>query len=161
MNRQAKKLKIEKAHFSNPHGLQEKANHASPQDICKVTAYALKYDLIREIVSNKQYECTVVNRYGEPTKYSWVNSNKLLNNYFKGVKTGVTPSAGPCLCGAFQFNDFNVIACIMDSKNIDVRWKEMATLILWVLDKHLKKNNDYINYAPSNYINNWSQLKRK
>lgn len=30
MNKQAKNLKLEKVNFSNPHGLSEKANHASP-----------------------------------------------------------------------------------------------------------------------------------
>ncbi len=144
MNRQAKKLKIEKAHFSNPHGLQEKANHASPADICKITTYAMKYDLIREIVGKKQYTCTVINRYGEPVEFTWTNSNKLLNSYFSGVKTGITPSAGPCLCGSFSLVDqtleFSVIAVIMDSKNVDVRWRELATLVLWALHKHLQKN---------------------
>jgi D-alanyl-D-alanine carboxypeptidase len=53
MNRQVKKLKLDKANFSNPHGLSEKANHASPSDICAIIAYALKYDMFREIVSKK------------------------------------------------------------------------------------------------------------
>ena len=50
MNKQAKKLKLNHTNFSNPHGLSEKANHASAQDVCKIATYALKYDLIREIV---------------------------------------------------------------------------------------------------------------
>jgi D-alanyl-D-alanine carboxypeptidase len=63
-----------------------------------------------------------------------------LNSYFKGVKTGVTPTAGPCLSSYFEYLDFSIVACIMDSKTIDVRWKEMATLVLWALDKHLKRS---------------------
>ncbi len=66
MNRQAKKLKLDKSNFSNPHGLSEKANHASPSDICAITAQALKYDLFREIVSKKQHDCIVLSKYGEP-----------------------------------------------------------------------------------------------
>ena len=38
MNRQARKLKLDKANFSNPHGLSEKANHASPSDMCVIIA---------------------------------------------------------------------------------------------------------------------------
>eukprot|EP00350_Pseudokeronopsis_sp_OXSARD2_P001947 CAMPEP_0170552836 /NCGR_PEP_ID=MMETSP0211-20121228/10736_1 /TAXON_ID=311385 /ORGANISM="Pseudokeronopsis sp., Strain OXSARD2" /LENGTH=120 /DNA_ID=CAMNT_0010860861 /DNA_START=245 /DNA_END=607 /DNA_ORIENTATION=+ len=49
MNRQAKRLGLDKVNFSNPHGLSEKANHASPQDVCKIASYALKYDLIKDI----------------------------------------------------------------------------------------------------------------
>jgi D-alanyl-D-alanine carboxypeptidase len=66
MNKQAKKLKLDKLNFSNPHGLAEKSNHASPLDICKIASYALKYDIIREIVSKKTYSCTVVNKFGDP-----------------------------------------------------------------------------------------------
>ena len=79
MNRQVKKLKLEKINFANPHGLAEKANHASPYNICKIATYALKYDIIREIVNKKSYTCTVISRYGEPIPYTWSNSNKLLN----------------------------------------------------------------------------------
>jgi D-alanyl-D-alanine carboxypeptidase (penicillin-binding protein 5/6) len=71
MNKQAKKLKLDKANFSNPHGLSEKANHASAQDICKITSYALKYDLIKEIVNKKSHKCTVISRFGEPVNYYW------------------------------------------------------------------------------------------
>ena len=69
MNRQAKKLKLEKVNFSNPHGLSEKANHASPHDVCKIATYALKYDLIKEIVNKKSYQCTIISRFGDPVLY--------------------------------------------------------------------------------------------
>jgi len=152
MNKQARKLKLNKANFSNPHGLSEKANHASPSDICVITANALKYELFREIVSKKQFSCTVISKFGDPVPYTWQNSNKLLNGFFQGVKTGITPTAGPCLCSYISYMDFSAIACIMDAKNMDVRWKEMATLMIWALDKHIKKNMQQLLYAPINYI---------
>ena len=118
MNRQIRKLKLNNTNFSNPHGLSEKANHASPSDIIKIAAYALKYDLIRDIIMKKSYKCTLISKYGEPQKYIWYNSNKLLNQFFRGMKTGVTPSAGPCLCGYFEIGDYSTIACILDCKNV-------------------------------------------
>lgn len=92
-------------------------------------------------MNKKQHDCTVISRLGEAVAYSWTNSNKLLNNFFLGVKTGVTPTAGPCLCCEFKYEDFHIIVCIMDAKNVDIRWREMSTLVLWALDKHFKKNN--------------------
>ncbi|CDW73870.1 d-alanyl-d-alanine carboxypeptidase family protein [Stylonychia lemnae] len=161
MNKQAKKLKLDKPNFSNPHGLSEKANHASPSDICIITANAMKYDLFKEIVGRKQYECIVISKFGDPVNYQWTNSNKLLNSYFQGVKTGITPTAGPCLCCDFSYMDFSAIACIMDAKNVDIRWKEMATLMLWALDKHIKRA--YMNnlFAPVNYINSGKKMIQK
>lgn len=80
MNKQAKKLKLDKqCQFTNPHGLQEKSNHASAQDICKIASYAMKYDIFKEIAGKKEYECRVIKRNGEIISYQWYNSNKLLN----------------------------------------------------------------------------------
>jgi len=41
----------------------------------------------------------------------------------------------------------------MDAKNVDIRWKEMATLMLWALDKHIKRTNSTNLFAPINYMN--------
>lgn len=82
MNKQAKKLKLQKVNFSNPHGLSEKANHASPTDVCKIATAAMKYDLIRDIVNKKVYSCQIVSKFGDAIKYTWSNSNKLLGSYF-------------------------------------------------------------------------------
>jgi D-alanyl-D-alanine carboxypeptidase len=38
-----------------------------------------------------------------PYRMSWLNSNKLLGiDGFYGVKTGITQTAGPCLCILFE-----------------------------------------------------------
>jgi len=38
-----------------------------------------------------------------PFKMTWFNSNKLLGvKGFKGVKTGITQTAGPCLCILYE-----------------------------------------------------------
>ena len=81
---------MNKVKFSNPHGLLGNAHHCSVQDINKIATYALKYDMIKEIVAKRKYKCVLISRYGDPVEYEWNNSNKLLNGYFIGVKTGVT-----------------------------------------------------------------------
>jgi D-alanyl-D-alanine carboxypeptidase len=41
--------------------------------------------------------------YNQYRNIVWFNTNKMLNlNGFVGVKTGVTPSAGPCLSSMFS-----------------------------------------------------------
>ena len=102
----------------------------------------MKIDLFREVVSKKDHRCNVINKFGYSVAYNWVNSNKLLNGYFDGVKTGNTPSAGPCLCCSFVYKDFNVTTVITGCKHPDVRWKEMALLVLWAFDKHLKRGGN-------------------
>jgi D-alanyl-D-alanine carboxypeptidase len=87
--------------FTNPHGLSDKNNHSTPSDVCRIASLAMKNKHLKEIVSRRYYECTVVSREMNINLLQWFNSNKLLNDNFIGIKTGTTPSAGPCLCGYF------------------------------------------------------------
>jgi hypothetical protein len=69
--------------------------------------YAMKFDLIKEVTGKSSHTCTVMTWDHYPRKFFWENTNKLLNEYFKAAKTGITPSAGPCLvshfeCGSYQ-----------------------------------------------------------
>ena len=63
----------------------------------------MKHSVFKEIVAKKVFQCRIFNRTFSHTKEcSWDNTNKLLNvNGFIGVKTGVTPAAGPCLSSIF------------------------------------------------------------
>lgn len=127
----------ENTNFTNPHGLSDKLNHSTPADVCKIASLAMKNKHLKDIVSRRYYECTVVSKEFNINLLQWFNSNKLINDYFIGIKTGTTPSAGPCLCGYFTYADFSVIVCLMNTKTVDSRWKDMAILCLWALDKHL------------------------
>ena len=61
MNKYSKYMKIDDTTlFKNPHGLSDKNNHSTPADVCKLTSFALKSELFREIISKRFYECTVV-----------------------------------------------------------------------------------------------------
>ena len=67
----------------------------------------MKNVTFQEIVSKKEFSCKILNRtYSQYRKSTWKNTNKLLNiEGFIGVKTGVTPTAGPCLSSCFQINE--------------------------------------------------------
>lgn len=64
----------------------------------------------------------------------WFNSNKLLGiNGFKGVKTGITQTAGPCLCILYENEKTStkIIVVVLGCKNIDYRWRDARRLTLW------------------------------
>jgi len=110
MNAEAQKLKLSNTSFSNPHGLSDKANRSSAQDVTRLTMAALKYTLFAEIVNKYQFISNAVfdwdvrreiNDRGCLVTQRWFNLNVLLKdpkNRYKGVKTGQTPNAGSCLC---------------------------------------------------------------
>lgn len=63
---------------------------------------------------------------------TWYNSNKLLTvPGFKGVKTGITQTAGSCLSVWFENEDCKLITVVLGSRNIEYRWKDTWRLTLW------------------------------
>ena len=65
---------------------------------------------------------------------TWYNSNKLLDlPGFEGVKTGITTTAGSCLCVYFKNKTLNktIITVVLGSKNIQYRWKDTRRITLW------------------------------
>lgn len=55
------------------------------------------------------------------------NTNKLLKKGFKGVKTGITDSAGPCLAVAYK----DVVCVILKCRTMERRWEEVEGLVKW------------------------------
>jgi D-alanyl-D-alanine carboxypeptidase len=65
---------------------------------------------------------------------TWVNSNKLLSvPGFVGCKTGVTNTAGSCLCVAFDNKTLGkrLVTVVLGCRNIEYRWKDTFKLTLW------------------------------
>ena len=65
---------------------------------------------------------------------TWFNSNKLLSvKGFKGVKTGITQTAGPCLCILYENDTYKhkLITVVLGCKNVDYRWRDARRLTLW------------------------------
>lgn len=97
MNEKAKMLGMDHSHFTNPSGLDEGDGHrSSPNDMAKLTAYALKNTVFQDIVSTKIKKVPNPN---ETWDYSWLNKNKMLSLFegADGVKTGYTKLAKRCL----------------------------------------------------------------
>lgn len=73
--------------------------------MAKIASEFMQCCFLREIVG-----CS---RYGV-----YLNTNKLLEDGFDGIKTGITDSAGPCLAASYK--DFIVV--VLNSKSMSDRW---------------------------------------
>lgn len=104
MNILSKALSMSNTRFANTHGLINKKNYSCSSDLIKLCVYAMQRNDFRGVVSRKEYVCTVENKkYANKRILTWANTNKLLKlEMFCGIKTGMTPSAGPCLASCFQ-----------------------------------------------------------
>lgn len=103
MNEKAMYLGLENTHFMNPHGLDHDEHYSTPEDMAKLTAYALQNPKFQEIVSTKVRTAPLE---GEKWDRKWLNKNKLLYRYqyADGVKTGYTKISKRCLASSATKN---------------------------------------------------------
>lgn len=59
------------------------------------------------------------------------NTNKLLEDGFEGIKTGITETAGPCLAACYK----DLIVVVLNSKSMGERWIEVKKLVKWFKNK--------------------------
>ena len=115
MNIQAKELGMIESYFDSPHGLSNKNNVSTINDLAKLTLKCMQIPLFRQIVGTSYLETYSFNP-NKKTRYRWKSSNKLLGTTknaktgklvpicegTKGCKTGITDSAGCCFAGYFE-----------------------------------------------------------
>ena len=99
MNSRAQELGLYDTHFVTPSGLDADGHYTTARDLAKLTAFAMRDELFRSVVSCSSAEVEFGN---PPYKRTLYNSNKMLRRYDGaiGVKTGFTDNARRCLgCG--------------------------------------------------------------
>ncbi len=100
MNALAKRLKMERTRFVNPHGIDRNVRpmpFSTAEDMARLTRYAMNKASFRFYVSQKSRQISF-DRGGQRLNYLLRNTNELLGtNGIDGVKTGRTARAGDCL----------------------------------------------------------------
>jgi D-alanyl-D-alanine carboxypeptidase len=135
MNLYARKLGLQNTHFSNPHGLAYRGNRSTTRDLGTVAACLLNDPVSREIVSCCAYTCRIVNNE-TMREVTWKNTNSLLSeDSCTGVKTGITPNAGPCLCASFMLEEGHIVVTILNCRTAERRWLEVKRLMEWARSK--------------------------
>ena len=127
MNQNARNLNLNDTYFTNPHGMSTTINLSSARSVAIISSYAMKVSMFSTIVSTKRHMCSIFNRNGV-RKLEWVNTNALLEKGYCGVKTGITPAAGPCLCFCMQRRKKKLLVVLLNSKSMDIRWREAIKL---------------------------------
>ncbi|MEJ8544927.1 D-alanyl-D-alanine carboxypeptidase family protein [Brevibacillus borstelensis] len=128
MNEKAAMIGMSHTNFTNPHGLDDSNMHYSTaEDMAKLSAYALKNPLFRQIVSTKVKN---ISWEGEEYDRRLQNKNKLLHLYqgADGVKTGYTKLAKRCLASSAT-RDGRQLATI--TLNAPDDWNDSMALMDW------------------------------
>lgn len=124
MNETAKKCGAYNSNFTNPHGLDNKNHYSTALDMAKITAYALKNETFKKIVSTKKF---VVEEHSNNINKVYYNKNKMLSSLQGciGVKTGFTKKSGRCLVTACERNNLTLICVVLNSPQMYERTAEI------------------------------------
>ncbi|MGN0106391.1 MAG: serine hydrolase [Hominilimicola sp.] len=128
MNQKAQELGMTGTHFVNPCGSHDDNHYTTARDLAILSKYAMKNEQFREIVKMPIYKIPATNKY--TSERILVNTNLFLGTsrstyyYYPpaiGIKTGHTSQAGYCLVSAASYNDTELLAIVMNCKNVDTK----------------------------------------
>jgi len=135
MNKTAERIGLKNSWYDSPHGLSNFNNKTSAFDIAKLSALCMKMSKFREVVNTKFY-MVKKNTNGNKRTYKWHNTHLMLGQRgINGIKTGVTPNAGPCLCTSIVRDEFEICVVIICTKDMDIRWPETWKLANWAMSR--------------------------
>lgn len=142
MNHTSRKMGLKSTWFTNPHGLSDPGSYSTAADVGKMAAHAMKDPLVRKIAACITYKCEAKLKDGSTREYVWNNTNILLKGGelaslipggFNGIKTGITPTAGPCL--SVSHPDSGLIVTVLGCKSLEARFTEVVKLTHWALTR--------------------------
>lgn len=138
MNKNCCRLNLRSSFFDSPHGMMNQLNRSTAFDMARLSAICMDDPRFCRIVSTKNY-VILKKEHGNHRTYRWENTHRLIETTgVNGIKTGITNSAGPCLCTSITCDETNMIIVLLNSKNMDIRWCETLKLSKWA-NKRLKR----------------------
>lgn len=141
MNDTALRHGLMKSNFAVAHGMHHYNNYSSALDIARLSRIALTaHSFLVEIVNTKEY--SMKSRINRTFTYTWKNTNLMLWQQdplgtYSGIKTGVTPTAGPCLAVCFKSHctTYDFVIVVMNCKSRELRFIEIPKLIKWAITR--------------------------
>ena len=136
--------------------MHDNGHYSTALNMGMLSLHAMKNEVFRKIVRTKRYtvvplqlldkkdEFEAAGDMGKQKRlftYVWENTNKILGDRSIGIKTGVTPYAGPCLSTYYICKSSHFIVVLLCCKSMDSRWAEAHKLCAWA-HKRLKTLND-------------------
>lgn len=141
MNKRAAELGLKNTHFCTPSGLEldgrESECYSSAYDIAHITATALQYDVLWEIMRLPKTSITSIDG---TLSHDIFNTDALLDQYpnLLGTKTGFTPLAGYSLLAVAtdSTKKHRVVSVVLDDPQ---RWVDIQQMFGWAFDSFVWK----------------------
>ena len=146
MNTRAKQLNMSNTNFQNPDGLDKENHYTTLNDLLILSEYILRNTKLIDITKKSKF---YYEQNGKLEKYE--NTNLILMNGFKGLKTGWTSRAGLTFIGYNQENNRNILTIVNKSfvnENKDKHFED--TLLLY--NESLTNFQDQLLLSSSDYV---------
>ena len=122
MNKKANQLGMNNTNFKNPDGLDQDGHYTTLSDLLILSKEVIDNYELMSIIMRKSF---ISNIEGEDKVF--LNTNKLIERNFYGLKTGWTNEAGLTFIGLNQSNDRNILTIVNKSY---VNEKKTITLLI-------------------------------
>ena len=107
MNKRAKQLGMNNTNFKNPDGLDQDGHYTTLSDLLILSKEVIDNYELMSIIMRKSF---ISNIEGQDKVF--LNTNKLIERNFYGLKTGWTNEAGLTFIGLNQSNDRNILTIV-------------------------------------------------
>jgi len=146
MNTRAKKLNMKNTNFQNPDGLDQENHYTTINDLLLLSEYILRNTKLIDITNKSKFYYEL---NGEIKKYE--NTNLILKNGFKGLKTGWTAKAGLTFIGYSQENNRNILT-IVNKSFVDMNKENHFDDTLFLYKETLANFQDHLLLSKSEYV---------
>lgn len=127
MNQEAQELGLANTCFGDAVGLSEK-NISTVWELYFLTKEFLKNKWLAEIVSQSRIDVCSIDHHC----YSLWNTNRLVRQGFKGVKTGYTEEAGHCLIALKYIQNYPVVIIVLGAPDGHIRFEDVELAGEWL-----------------------------
>ena len=150
LNTYLKEVGVQNTNFVNPHGLYSRNHKTTASDLSKITQYAMKNEVFREIFATKELKWD-----GESWDTTIYSHHKLMREIpYEGItggKTGYVNQSGITLITTATRGELSVIAVTLKAVNEESAYEDTITLLDYAF-ANFKVNN--INKGEIYNINN-------
>ena len=129
MNQKAKELGCKNTNFVNPHGLHDKKQYTTAEDLLKITQYAMTTPYFTDVTNTVEYYIDGDDEEPLTTTNLMLDSDyeDYYYEYAKGIKTGTTDEAGRCLISTALKDNVSYICIAMNAPCYDKDGNELET----------------------------------
>ena len=138
MNSEARAIGATGTHFTNPHGLHDDDHYTTPYDLYLILNEAVKYEMIRKILPQSNYNTMFVGADGSSKSIAVNATDAYLTGDVDapegitvlGGKTGTTEPAGHCLIILSQnAKEEYYISVVMKTESLEDLYDGMNSLL--------------------------------